>query len=373
MSSGAYLDWASHAPLHPAALEAFSTALRLGDPARLHHNGRESRQALELSRSLVATALGARPDEVFFTPSGTESLRLGILGALAGRSRVGHHVAVSAVEHSAVFHALDFAGAEVTVVGVDSLGRVSPEEFVAALRPDTALAVLQSANHEVGTAQPVVDVGAGCAAVGVPLLVDGCVTMPWAAVPGAWSLLVGSAHKWGGPAGVGVLIIRTGTRWRAPGPTDERGWGRVAGFENVPAIVAAAHSLRAAHSTDAAPVSALVDRLRAELASNVVDCVVLGSAQDRAPHIVTASMLYVDGESMLIELDKHGIAASSGSSCSSSTLTPSHVLEAMGALTHGNLRLSLGPTTTDAEVDHLLQVLPQVVAGIRSRLGADGL
>lgn len=378
VSAGAYLDWASTAPLHPDARTALTRALDTGwaDPARLHHDARSARQLLELSRVSVASLIGARSDEIVFPASGTHAIHAGILGALGARARIGTHVVVSAVEHSAVLHSLELANADVTLVGVSATGRVDPEELLAAIRSDTALVCLQSANHEVGTTQPLEQVAAGCAAHDVPLFVDACADLGWSAPPQGWSVLAGSGHKWGGPPGVGVLAVRTGTRWQSSSPSDERGWGRAPGFENVPAIAAAATALEGVRSEVAVTeprVRALVDRLRAELPKVVADCVVLGEPVHRAPHIVTASMLYVDGEAMLTELDRHGIAASSGSSCSSSTLTPSHVLEAMGALTHGNLRLSLGRTTTDAEVDHLLEVLPGVVEGIRARLGASDL
>ncbi|MDG4859947.1 aminotransferase class V-fold PLP-dependent enzyme, partial [Streptomyces sp. T-3] len=172
-------------------------------------------------------------------------------GALAGRRRVGRHVVVSAVEHSAVLHSAadqESRGGAATQVPVDRAGRVNVAAYAEALRADTALACLQSANHEVGTVQPVAEVAEACRAAGVPLLVDAAQSLPWGPVAGDWSLLAGSAHKWGGPAGVGLLVVRKGVRFAAQGPLDERESGRAAGFENLPAIVAAAASLRAAHA-----------------------------------------------------------------------------------------------------------------------------
>src|SRR5262249_48955058 len=157
--------------------------------------------------------------------------------------------------HGAESHAAD--GGTVTEVPVDRAGAVSPGAFAGALRPDTALACLQSANHEVGTEQPVEEVAGACRAAGVPLLVDAAQSLPWGAVPGPWSLLAASAHKWGGPAGVGLLVVRKGTRFAAPGPHDERESGRAAGFENVPAIVAAAAALRAVRAEAAAEAARL--------------------------------------------------------------------------------------------------------------------
>jgi cysteine desulfurase len=195
-------------------------------------------------------------------------------------------------------------------------------------------------------------------------------------VPSGWSLLTASAHKWGGPGGVGVLAVRRGTRWRSPSPHDERGSGRVPGFENVPGALAAAAALRA--RSEEMPLLAsshgdLVAAIRARIPELVPDVEVVGHATERLPNLVTFSCLYLDGEALLTELDKEGFAVSSGSSCTASTLRPSHVLEAMGVLTHGNVRVSLARTTTAADVDRFLAVLPDVVARLRSTAGVNRL
>ncbi|KWX00257.1 cysteine desulfurase [Carbonactinospora thermoautotrophica] len=376
-----YLDAASTEPLHPAAREALIGALAEGwaDPARRYSSAARARLLLDTAREVVAEALGCRPDEVFFTSSGTESVHLGMLGALRGRRRVGTHLVVSAVEHSSVLHtaeAHEASGGSATRVGVNRQGRVDPAAYAAALRPDTALACLQAANHEVGTVQPVAEVAAACAAAGVPLFVDACQVVGRLPVPEGWSLLAASAHKWGGPPGVGVLAIRKGVRWRSPLPADERERGRVPGRENVPAIVAAAAALRARLAEaeqEAARLAKLVDRIRQEVPRLVPDVQVVGDPTDRLPHLVTFSCLYVDGEALLTELDKEGFAVSSGSSCTSSTLRPSHVLAAMGVLSHGNVRVSLARTTTEEDVDRFLAVLPGVVARLRAISGVEGL
>ncbi len=254
---------------------------------------------------------------------------------------------------------------------MDRTGRVSAERFAEALLPGTALACLQSANHEVGTLQPVAEVGAHCAAAGVPLLVDAAQSAGRLPVPDGWSLLTASAHKWGGPAGVGVLAVRKGVRYRSPLPADDRESGRVPGYVNLPAVVAAAVALRAVRQEAEqlnAVQSARIARLRAELPRLVADLAVLGEPERRLPHLLTFSCLYVDGEALLGELDRAGFAVSSGSSCTSSTLTPSHVLAAMGVLTEGNIRVSLPPDCTDADVDLFLEVLPRAVAAARSHL-----
>ncbi|MFD3488720.1 cysteine desulfurase/sulfurtransferase TusA family protein [Streptomyces sp. NPDC058665] len=376
----AYFDSASSAPLHPVAHEALRAALDEGwaDPARLYREGRRARLLLDAARETAAEAVGCRPDELVFTPSGTYAVHTGMTGALAGRRRAGSHVVVSAVEHSSVLHAAHTrvtggSGAAVTEVPVDRTGAVSPDTYAAALRADTALACLQSANHEVGTVQPVEAVADACRAAGVPLLVDAAQSLGWGPVEGRWSLLTASAHKWGGPAGVGLLAVRKGVRFAPQGPVDERESGRVPGFENLPAIVAAAASLRAVRAEaadEAARLRVLVDRIRARVPRLVPDVEVVGDPVRRLPHLVTFSCLYVDGETLLHELDRADFSVSSGSSCTSSTLTPSHVLRAMGVLSEGNVRVSLPAGTAEAEVDRFLEVLPGVVARVRERLGA---
>ncbi|MFI0911048.1 cysteine desulfurase/sulfurtransferase TusA family protein [Streptomyces abikoensis] len=373
-----YFDAASAAPLHPVARQALLAALDEGwaDPARLYREGRRARLLLDAAREASAEAVGCRPDELAFTPSGTRALHDGIAGALAGRRRAGRHLVVSAVEHSAVLHsgdALEAEGGSVTRVPVDRSGRVDPAGYAAALRPDTALAALQSANHEVGTEQPVAEVAGACREAGVPLLVDAAQSLGWGPVAPGWSLLTASAHKWGGPAGVGLLAVRKGVRFAARGPVDERESGRAPGFPDLPAVVAAAASLRAVRAEaaeEAARLRALVDRIRARVPELVPDVEIVGDPVRRLPHLVTFSCLYVDGETLLHALDREGFSVSSGSSCTSSTLEPSHVLRAMGVLSEGNVRVSLPRGASSEDVEAFLGVLPGVVASVRERLGA---
>ena len=382
VSASTYLDWASTAPLHPAARETLVAALDAGwaDPARLYGSARRVRAAYEAAREQVATIVGARADEISFPTSGTQAVHLAVLGTAAARRRVGQDVVVSAVEHSSVLNAATAAaaGGVVHEVPVDRSGRVEVLAFAEAVRrPRVTVANLQSANHEVGTLQPVTEAAAACRAAGVPLHVDAAQTLGRLPTPD-WDLLSGSAHKWGGPAGVGILAVRTGLRWRSPLPEDERGGGRIPGYENVPAVLAAAAALAAREeerADEARRLARLVERVRTEVPAAVPDVQVVGDPDPagRAPHLVTFSCLYVPGEALLTELDRAGIAVSSGSSCTSSALTPSHVLVAMGALSHGNIRVSFGRDSTDADVDRLLAVLPRAVAGLRADVGAAGL
>lgn len=331
---------------------------------------------LDAARETAAEAVGCRADELVFTSSGTRAVHSGVAGVLAGRRRVGSHLIVSAVEHSSVLHAADAheaGGGSVTQVAVGRGGAVDVGAYSEALRPDTALACLQSANHEVGTEQPVPEVAAVCRGAGVPLLVDAAQSLGWGRVEGDWSVLTGSAHKWGGPSGVGLLVVRKGVRFAAQGPVDERESGRAAGFENIPAIVAAAASLRAVRAEaaqEAVRLRELTERIRARVPRLVPDVEVVGDPERRLPGIVTFSCLYVDGETLLHELDRAGFSVSSGSSCTSSTLTPSHVLKAMGVLSEGNVRVSLPFGTPEEDVERFLQVLPPAVAGMREKLGA---
>ncbi|MEU8622110.1 aminotransferase class V-fold PLP-dependent enzyme [Streptomyces sp. NPDC048623] len=370
-----YFDAASAAPLHPVARQALLASLDEGwaDPARLYREGRRARLLLDAAREAAAEAVGCRPDELVFTPSGTRAVHAGVAGALAGRRRAGDRLVVSAVEHSSVLHAGEAhtaAGGTVTEVPVGRSGAVDPAVFAAALDSRTALACLQSANHEVGTEQPVAEVAEACRAAGVPLLVDAAQSLGWGPVPAGWSLLAASAHKWGGPSGVGLLAVRKGVRFAPQGPSDERESGRAPGFENLPGIVAAAASLRAVRAeAESARLRALVDRIRSRVPELVPDVEVVGDPVRRLPHLVTFSCLYVDGETLLSELDREGFSVSSGSSCTSSTLTPSHVLRAMGVLSEGNVRVSLPAGTTEADVDRFLAVLPGVVSSVRARLG----
>lgn len=378
-----YFDAATTAPLHPAARAALDVALDEGwaDPRRLHREGRRARRLLDAARASVASSLGARADEVTFASSGTAAIHLGMLGALAPAQRRGRHLVASAVEHSAVLataHVHERDGGTVGLVGVDGLGRVDADAFAAALGPQTALACLQTANHEVGTAQPLERVAEAAAAAGVPLLVDAAASAGRLAPPPAWDLLVASARKWGGPSGVGVLAVRTGTRWRSVLPDDEGEAGRFPGGVPVPLAVAAAAALEAVdaeRAVESARLSGLVEQLRTEIPRRVPDVELLGDPDPggRLPHVLAFSCLYVAGEALMTELDRAGFSVSSGSSCSSSALAPSHVLVAMGVLTHGNVRLGLHAGVTDEDVSAFLDALPPIVADLRSRAGADGL
>ncbi len=378
-----YFDAASAEPLHPAARDALVAALDDGwaDPARLYREGRRAAVLLDQAREQMAAHLGCLAGELAFTSSGTQAVHLAVLGAVLARQSAARgqgHVVVSAVEHSSVLDAAaqaERAGTAVTTIGVDPAARADAEAFGAAIRTDrTVLACLQSANHEVGTVQPAATVAAHCQAAGVPLLVDAAATAGRLPTPAGWSLLAASSHKWGGPPGVGILAVRRTVRWRSPLPADAREAHRVPGFPNLPAILAAAAALDAFGADQAADAGlrALTGQIRERLPALVPDCAVHGDPATSLPHIVAFSCLYVDGEALVTELDRAGYSVSSGSACASDTQRPSHVLAAMGALTHGNVRVSLPRGTSGQNVAGFLAALPGIVRALRTRPGSAG-
>jgi len=368
-----YLDAATATPLHPVARQAMAAAVDDGwaDPTKLYAEARRAAQLLDAARELVADCLGARADELVFCASGSDAARLAIEGVRSGRQAIGDVAVYSAIEHSAVLRAAR-EGSSVEIP-VDRLGRVDVDALAAAVAgPRVAVAALQSANHEVGTVQPIALASAACTAVGVPLYVDAAQTVPWERVPDGWSIASASSVKWGGPAGVGVLAVRRGTRWVKPWPVDRTDPLTV----SLPLVVGAAAALRSVRAEAAATgarLSRLVDKIRTAVASTIPDVEVVGDPVDRAPHIVTFSCLYVDGEALLHALDRRGFAVSSGSACTAATLRPSHVLEAMGVLTHGNIRVSLHPGVADEDVDAFLAILPTAVAELRAEAGVVNL
>ncbi|WP_407343858.1 aminotransferase class V-fold PLP-dependent enzyme [Pengzhenrongella phosphoraccumulans] len=385
-----FLDAAGRAPLQPAARAAFDAALDEGwaDPRRLHSEGRRARALLDGARAALASSLGARTEEVFLSGSHTASLHAAVVGIARGRRRTGRDIVVGAVERAAVLAAADLAVAEAwgpatpgaapgrrVTVGVDALGRVDAEAMARAVAtPGVGLAALQVANGEVGTLQPVASVAAAARSARVPLLVDAGAAVGHADLPADWDALAADPGDWGGPGGLGVLAVRAGVRWAPSWPSDEDAW--FPGGVSVPAALAAAVALEHAIADRAAVAATqrrLVDRIRATVASTVPDVAVVGDPDGRLPHVVTFSCLFVDGEALLGELDRAGFAVGSGSACTSSALEPSHVLAAMGVLTHGNVRLTLPPDVTDDDVDRFLAVLPAAVARVRDVLGVRDL
>ena len=314
---------------------------------------------MDQARDVVATAVGARPDEVIFTASGVHASQAAVLGLALGRRRVGSRIVTTAIDHSSVLAAAAAAGVH-DVVPVDHEGHVDLQRWDAAVSTaGTAAACIQVANHEVGTLQPFAEATEICQRLEVPLVLD--------------AVLTGAAGAFGGPASVGILVIKKNARWRAPYPTDDYQDGRWPGVPDVPAIYAAAVALDCWLRDGPTVVKRqydLIDQLRAGIMAQVPDVDVAGDPVRRVPHLLTFSALYVDGETLTLELDKAGFAVASGSACSASSEHPSHVLAAMGALTHGNVRIGLTWTSAAAEISQFLAELPPIVARIRTTVGA---
>ncbi len=387
--SRVYLD-ASSGPMHPVARETLLSAVDVGwaDPRRLHAEGRRARVLLDQAREVVAGGLGVRPPEVSFLPGGPVALSGALEGIRYAGRRRGSRTVAGAVEHSAVLvPAREIAAREertelLAEVRVDDVGRVDLGAWCSALEVSgTVVAALQSANGEVGTRQPLGAAYEACRRAGVPLVVDAMAGLGRDPVPEAYDVLVGDARSWGGPAGIGVLVVPERTRWRRPGTATEVEAGRTDAEPVIPLALAAAEAWQQTQASgttvdDAAAAAELVERIRAA-ASTVPDTVVAGDPRDRLPHVVTFSCLFVDGEALVHELDRRGFAVASGSACTASTLEPSHVLAAMGTLTHGNVRvtLPLAATAPDraAGVDAFCAQLADAVATVRATLGTRDL
>jgi cysteine desulfurase len=369
-----YLDHAATSPLRPEVLEAMLPYLteHHGNPSSIHASGRRARQALDEAREAIAAWMGARPREIVLTSGGTESDNLALKGVAWAASARGRHIVTTSVEHKAVLNAaavLERQNFEVTYVAVDRYGRVDPADVAAAITDRTTVVSVQAANNEVGTEQPVAEIGALCRERGVLFHVDAVQSAVFAPpTPDAWqaSLVSVSAHKLGGPKGVGALYVRQGTAMlpQLNGGSQER--QRRAGTENVAGIVGLAAATSA--TLPAIEIAALRDRLIAGLtAIEGVD--LTGHPAQRLPNSASFVMAGIEGGDLVAALDLEGIEASTGSACTTGSVEPSHVLLAMGIdpqLAHGSLRLTLGPETTAADVERTVDVVTSVVRRMRA-------
>lgn len=371
---------AAPGPLHPAARQTLLAAIDAGwaDPRRLHHEGRRARGLLDQARAVLAEGLGVRPEEVSFHMGGGSAAVAAALDGLAWpQRRHARRIVASAVEHSSVLIPGRYAAAQaddptlLEEVPVDRQGRIDLDAWaVAVARPGTAVAALQHANGEVGTIQPVEEAYAVCSPAGVPLLVDAMASGGRVGVPAAHDALVLDATSVAGPP-LGVLVVPGRTRFGRGGPLREAEFGRADAPAWVPLALAAAEAWRqcaAVADEDAQAARELTRRIRAAAAA-LPDLEVAGDPDHRLPHVVTFSVLYAAGEAVVTELDRLGLGVASGSACTASTLEPSHVLAAMGVLTHGNVRVTLPWEAVMPEraaaVDALVDALPGVVAGLR--------
>lgn len=365
-----YLDYAATTPLREEALARMVTAYRSdwGNPSGIYATGRDARAQLDQARREVAACLSVSPKEVFFTSGGTESDNWALRGFRG-------HVITTAIEHHAVLNACqahESSGGTVTYLPVDAEGMVDPDAVASAIRPDTSLISVMAANNEVGSLQPLAAIARISAEHGIPLHTDavqavGCMALPMEHI----NLLSLSAHKFGGPKGIGVLVVR-GVHPSAliRGGAQER--GQRAGTENVAAALGLAEALRLSVQERAdvnARVSALRDRLQAGLLEAIPGARVNGSLRHRLPGHLNMTFPEVDGMALLVRLDLAGIAASAGAACTAGSLEPSHVLLAMGRTAEEasrSIRMTIGRNTTDAEVDEVLHVLPELVRDLRS-------
>jgi cysteine desulfurase len=374
-----YLDHAATTPLRPEALEAMLPFLteQFGNPSSAHAFGRKARAGLDEAHERVAKRLNAEPREIIFTSGGTEANNLAIKGAAwAGKAR-GHRIVTSPVEHHAVGHTLQYLerfGFEVVEVPVDRYGRVDPEQLDAAITDKTILVTIMLANNEVGSIQPIAEIANRVKAhKGVLLAVDAVQAAPYldidvAALP--VDMLSIAAHKFEGPKGVGALFLRHGTHILAQQQGGEQERHRRAGTENVAGAVGLAAAYE--HSCDERPDTVKrLRRLRERLQKAVlaVDGTELtGHPKDRLPGLLSIIARDTDGASCALSLDLEGIAASVGSACTTGSTEVSHVLSAMGypeEEARGALRLSLGRTTTEAEIETAAEVVPRVLASMR--------
>ncbi|MPZ86850.1 MAG: aminotransferase class V-fold PLP-dependent enzyme [Nitriliruptorales bacterium] len=381
MQRRVYLDHASATPWHPAALAAAAQASEHlpGDPSRAHGEGRAARDLLESARAAVAATLGAATERVAFTSGGTEAVHLAVRGTAAANRTRPKRILSSAVEHSAVHAAAEATDHEHVRVAVDREGRMDLDALDDALRGGAALVNLQHANHEVGTLQPVAEAAARCRQAGALLHVDACQTAGRLPVDlhalGA-DLVSLSGAKFGGGRGIGALAWSPQARFRALLTGDEREARRRSGLEHLPGAAALAETLLQSAPNDPAGNAAaertrcdrLRRRLRALLAAGVEDLEVHGPATGAAPHIVAVSALYVEGQALLAELDRAGFAVHSGSSCATTSGEPSHVLVAMGALTHGHIRASVGHGVGESDVEAFAQAVADAVGRLRARV-----
>ncbi len=380
-----YLDHTATTPLDPAVWEAMEPYFRGRwlSPGALYRSARALKREVEAARQRTAAALGAVPAEVIFTGSGTESINLAVRGVALASQHRGRHLVTSRIEHRAVLDCvrqLEKQGWRVSFVDVDAQGLVDPDAVAAAVEDETTLVSIMLANNEVGTIQPLPEIAQAVKALhpGVPIHTDAVAAagyLPLDVAALGVDLLSVSAHKISGPKGAGLLWARRGVLLQPQLLGDDRERGRRAGMENVPAIMGMARAVELALPTygeGAARVAALADRLIRETLNLVPGAMLTGHPTARVPHVASFCFPDVDGEALLQQLDLQGIAAASGSACTSATLEPSHVLKAMGvpmALAEGNLRLSLGVENTEADVDHVLAVLPGVIERMRALRG----
>ncbi len=374
-----YADHSATTAVRPEVLEAMLPFLKeqYGNPSSLYQIAQESKIALEKARAQLARAIGAKEREIFFTGSGTEADNWAIKGVAEAMRHRGRHIITSSVEHHAVLHTCEYLekhGFSVTYLPVDAEGTVSPKDLEAAIRPDTILVSVMMANNEIGTINPVQELGAVCRRHQVLFHVDAVQalgTLPIDVEAQQIDLLSVSAHKLYGPKGVGALYVRKGVKLPPFIHGGAQESGRRAGTENVAGIVGFGRAVELAVAEmdeRNAQLRAMRDRLIDTILEKVPFSRLNGARYNRLPGHASFSFSFIEGESMLLLLDMKGVCASSGSACTSGSLDPSHVLLAIGLpheTAHGSLRLTLGRENTMEDVEYIAQVLPPIVQKLR--------
>lgn len=375
-----YMDNAATTAVRPEVLDAMLPYFveHYGNPSSIHSVGRDARRAVENARRQVAAALGAQPQEIYFTAGGSESDNWAIRSASEMLEKKGKHIITSSVEHHAVLHTCEYLekhrGYRITYLPVDDTGRVNPADVKNAIAEDTVLITIMAANNEIGTLQPIAEIGRIAKEAGVLFHTDavqavGAVPIDVSTLP--VDMLSLSAHKFHGPKGVGALYIRKGVRMNnlIYGGAQERNLR--AGTENLAAIVGLGKAIEIAVAElpeYTARMTRLRDRLIDGILAEIPETRLNGHRTERLPANVNVSVRYIEGESLLMRLDLAGVEGSSGSACTSGSLDPSHVLLAIGLpheIAHGSLRLSLGVSNTEEDVDYVLEILPGIVKTLR--------
>ncbi len=374
-----YLDYAATTPTHPEVVKAmlpyFSDSF--GNPSSIYGCGQDAKEAIEAARSSVAALIGARGEEIVFTSGGTEADNAALKGVTYASGDKGH-IITSAIEHHAILetgHFLETQGFRITFLPVDEYGMVDPDDVRRAITDKTIIVSIMHANNEIGTIQPIAEIAKITKKAGVYLHTDAVQTVghiPFNVDGLGVDLLSLSAHKLYGPKGVGILYVRKGTRMTSFMHGGDQEFGRRASTHNVPSIVGLGKAAQIAlqeRDEEAARVSRLRDKLIKGVLENIDHARLNGHPKLRLPNNVNLSISYAEGESMCLQLDREGICCSTGSACSSGTTEPSHVLLALGLdplQAHSSLRFSLGKWTTEEEINHVLEVLPRIVAKLRA-------
>jgi len=375
-----YLDYAATTPTHPEVVKAMMPYFTesFGNPSSIHSYGQEAKDAVERARSKVATLIGAKSDEIVFTGSGTEADNFAVKGVAWSRKDKGDHIITSSIEHHAVLETCKFLekqGFSITRLPVDGHGIVDPDDVRRAITKKTILISVMHANNECGTIEPIAEIGKIARETEIYFHTDAVQTVGYIPLDVdklKIDLLSISAHKLCGPKGVGALYIRKGTRISSfmHGGSQER--GRRASTENVPGIVGlgkAAEIAQQEMAEEAQRLTALRDRLIKGILEGIEYTQLNGHPVKRLPNNANVSINYIEGESILLNLDLDGICASTGSACSSEDLAPSHVLMAMGLphlQAHSSVRFSLGKWTTEEEIDKVLDILPGIAFKLRA-------